>query len=400
MPPRPKKTPTEMAAGRAARGLIAHAQGFANTNRRKAFEASSAGSARMTSLVKPLGGETLADAYQRHGFSDDAIHPHGQQELPGMEHPDVVPQRRWEEMHPSEQKKVTDAAARFGVTRDSAKQAFGAQVDQAHYRAAQHGAEPHSMRFYSDNHPETSGVHTPKSRLVQSAKENNVSLSTQVVANAITSPKSTFERTAKTGNFAGQRIYPNDMNATAAIKVAQAGLPHTEARAVPGVGGLHGNSQRAAYAVGQKLRGVPNSELKNPSGSPVFGPKTGPYHNSWVDPHGSSQFLTSDIHTGGGGFAPHLPVGAEGARGGPNSGQSREDYLSIPGIHQFHDHIAREVMKERGLQSLTGLQAAQWGEERINRGLESEQSAFRQQREHAASKQPKLEQHPGQGSLF
>lgn len=288
--------------------------------------------------------------------------------------------------------------------------AFGAQLDQAHTRAGQHGAEPHAMRFYSGStepDPET-GHHTPRSRLVTSARNNKVSMSAQVMGNAITSPKSTFERTLKTG----ERVYPNDEMANSAIANMRAGRHYTEARA-SATGGMHGNVRRAQFAVEQHLRGVPNAEIRNPGGSAVFGPKTGPYHNAWVDPHGSSQFLVSDVHTGGGGFAPHLSHEAPqrlDAEGTPmvktqrlKSGATREvkvygtspreKYLGIKGIHAFHDHIARSELAKRGLQSLSGAQAAQWGEERIRRGLTSETEAF--PGSHQASVHTL-----GQGSLF
>lgn len=349
---------------------------------RQEWEKSPKGQQRMTSPVKPMGGEKLADAYQRRGFGDDAIHPAGQQELPGMKHPDAIPQPKWEDMKPHEQSRVLKKASEYGATPATMGKAFGTQVDQAYHRADQHGAEPHAMRFYSKSEPDERGEHTPRSRLIASTKENNVTMSTQVAANAITSPRQVFQREAKSGPQAGKVTYPNDMNATAAINNAQAGKHYTEARAAPGAGGMHGNSQRASYAAEQSMRGVPAKDLVNPSGSKVFGPKTGAYHTAWVDPHGSQGHLTSDIHTGGGGMVPHLSI------------KNRENYLNIPGIHALHDHVARGVMAERGLNSVHGTQAVQWGEERINRGLEKEHDAFK-----PAKAEGHREMH-GQSSLF
>lgn len=363
---------------------------------RRAWEGSREGRSRLQG-IQPLGSETHADAYKRLGYEDDSIHPMGQMELPGMEHPDVVPQKRWEDHTPQERKRIERQAARFGVTRQSAGRAFGAQLDQSYERAGRHNAEPHAMRFYSGGKVGNSeDEHTPRSRMVESAKQNGVSMSQQVVANAITSPKQVFSRVPESGKNKGKTIYPNDMLANEAIQHAQLGLPHETARAPKGVGGMHNRVQAAAYAHEQSMKGVPNPELTHPKGTPVFGPKTGPYHNTWVDPHGSSQFLVSDIHTGGGGMAPHLsnrsPVlkdeagndrryttarGENGSAEVQRRGASpREQYLRIKGIHAFHDHVARQELQKRGLQSISGGQAAQWGEERLRRGLQTETEAF------------------------
>lgn len=298
-----------------------------------------------------FGNESPADSYKRMdiGVAHHPLHTSlGQMELPGLSHPGTVkPIPHWQDMPEKSRQRVEKRAAEYGVTRESAKRSFAASVDQGALREGRHRS------FYDSEGLHPSGEMTPRERLKTSATENKVPFHVQAVANAITSPKMPFSRTAKSGPNAGNRIYPNDLQATGAIKDVQSGKNPEDVRAVPGVGGMHGNSQRAAKAVSGVLR-----EGKSVAESWNAGPKTGAYHNSWVDPHGPSQRLTSDIHTGGGGFAPHLPVAGKG---------SREEYLGISGIHSFHDDIAREVASERGISSISGMQSLQWNEERDRR---------------------------------
>lgn len=312
------------------------------------------------------GVETLSSKmsprsiYRAMGYGSDAEEHSNkdQMEIPGFKHPGRVENpTRWEDMHPQQQERIKRRAAEFGVTPESAHRSFGAQVDQSFMH------EPRHESFYSSRGYDEEGTMRPAERIMTSAKENRVAPHVQAVTNAITSPKQHFSRTPKSGSFAGQKIYPNDMQATAAIDAAKAGTPE-EARSVPGVGGFHGSVRKAAHVAEKAMQGVPVGEAWKP------GDKTGPYHNAWVDPHGPDQFLVSDIHTGGGGFAPHLTI------------PEREKYLSIPGIHAFNDHVARNVMDERGLTSLPGTQSSQWSEERRRRNLEKERSATRNENPH------------------
>lgn len=357
--------------------------------RRQQFEKENPGRFAGISAHK-FGNESPADTYKRMDIGVAHHEGHtslGQMELPGLSHPGTVaPIPLWGDMPEKSRQRVEKRAAEYGVTRDSAKRSFAASVDQGALREGRHRS------FYDSEGLHPSGEMTPRERLKVSAKENKVPFHVQAVANAITSPKMPFSRTAKSGANAGIRTYPNDRQATSAIKDVQAGKPIEEIRSVPGVGGMHGNSQRAAKAVKGVL-----TEGKSVAESWNAGPKTGAYHNSWVDPHGPSQRLTSDIHTGGGGFAPHLPVSGKG---------SREEYLGITGIHSFHDDIAREVASERGIHSISGLQSMQWNEERDRRntrpfaherkagGTESTES-FMGETHNRTQKQI-----PGQGQLF
>jgi hypothetical protein len=132
---------------------------------------------------------------------------------------------------------------------------------------------------------------------------------------------------------------------------------------------------------------VLNGKQLSDAWKPTAGEKVSAYHNSWVDPHGSSQFWVSDTHSGGGAFAPHL----EDKKG---SG-SQQAYMGIKGIHAFHDHVARNVMQERGLNSLTNMQSAQWSEEKRRRGDNHDNSLNTYGKNGLHT-----EVHPGQQKLF
>lgn len=361
-------------------------------------------------------GLSPATLYRAHGIEETtSLHSAGQQELPGMasvkaaretgllggenspQHqsrtlPDLAPAPpRWEDMGPKQQGNTLKRAREFGVTPQSMHASLGAQVDQAHLRAQGQGATPYAAHFYAGgdpSRPSTPDAMQPRDVLLQSAKTNNVDFSTQAVTNGITSPKSKFSmRSSKTG----RTVYPNDQAASFAIHAVQQGVPPAQVDpSGHGIIALHSNVKRAAGAVMQRLQGRSMEDLRNPGGSSPFGPKTGPYTNSWTDPHGSSQFFVSDVHSGGGGMAPHLshesPYMRDESGGFKLSAKGkmkrapseREKYLDIPGIHALHDHVARSVMHERGLQSLSGMQATQWGEEQAGRGTGTTTSARKQ----------------------
>lgn len=297
----------------------------------------------------------------------------GQQTLPGFEkHPaEVGTPKRWEEMSPREQGHTLRRAAEYGVTPEYLHKSLGAQVDQAAMREQGMGTGKHQS-FYAARGTDAHGVMTPRERLVTSAKENNVPFEHQAIANSITSPKQKFVATPKSGPNKGKTVYPNDNMATEAIKQERAGKPIEEIRNPPGMPGFHGNTRKAAEAVRKMRGGATAAEAWQ------AGPKTGPYHNSWVDPHGPNQYWVSDIHSGGA-LASHLTQ------------PEREEYLNVQGIHALHDHVARKVADERGIGSLTGMQSMQWSEERRQRGLEDDY------------KRPKSlspQQFPGQKKLF
>jgi hypothetical protein len=375
---------------------------------------------------KPGAAASPRQSYRLMGNTDKAPNLHGQMELAGPEGSDVwhgqhtmnptrdmMPvNRRWEDFAPHEQARVLRSAAKFGVTPESAHRALGAQVD----RAYDHEGGHHDS-FYSPAEDHTrNGSLSPRARLKTSAKNNGVPFGVQAAANAITSPQNVFVRPDKE---TGRAVYPNDEAATHAIQWAKSGRTGEEyhyhpdyyvpredkvektvtarsgkqftklekkegdTRAYPANG--YPRNHALAIDVTHKVLG---GEKLSDAWKPTAGEKVSAYHNSWVDPHGSSQFWVSDTHSGGGAFAPHL----ESKKGS----ESQEAYMGIKGIHAFHDHVARKVMTERGLNSLTNMQSAQWSEEKRRRGDNHDSSL----NSYGKGNGLHTEVHPGQQRLF
>jgi hypothetical protein len=393
------------------------------TAKRETFEA--ANPERFKTIQdQPGAGRSPRQSYSLMGNTDKAPNLHGQMELAGPEGSDVwhgqhtmapvkdmMPvNKRWEDFAPHEQARVLRSAAKFGVTPDSAHRALASQVDRAYTHEG-----GHHDSFYSPAQDHTrDGSLSPRARLKVSAKENGVPFGVQAAANAITSPQNVFVRPDKE---TGRAVYPNDEAASHAIQWAKSGKTGAEyqhhpdyyvpredkvektvtrkngskatelvkkdgdTRAYP-VNGYPRNHALAIDVTHQVLNG---KQLSN-AWKPTAGEKVSAYHNSWVDPHGSSQFWVSDTHSGGGAFAPHL----EDKKG---SG-SQQAYMGIKGIHAFHDHVARNVMSERGLNSLTNMQSAQWSEEKRRRGDNHDASL------NTYGKHLNTEVHPDQQKLF
>lgn len=389
--------------------------------RRAAFESSPEGAKRLS-----LGsvGDALAPHVGVRGAMDTMRHeqnqvtgmvrskiPHAEDPTIGPKVPDInaphetdqhiVPQRRWEDMHPHEQEKTLREAAKHGVTMDTATRDYTSQLMQAHDRAhSENAADPYSSRFYA-------GKSAPRDALTRSANQNAQHPNwpsgvdphgVQAVANAITSPRNKFSVTRR-----GSTVFPNDEHANHAIQhVLNMGPNSTPQDAYntvtnssgPAGGGLHGNIKRAAYAAHQMIYGgVGTGELTNPQtkkqresgkdGNPVFGQKsqqkTTAYAGGWLHPNSADAFLTTDVHTGHG-FAAHLgtaKVKGKQVKGEKTKvgGSEVENYISkTPNVHQLHDYIARQVHASLGLspsvsnaQYLHRGQGSQWGEERISR---------------------------------
>jgi hypothetical protein len=366
--------------------------------------------------------------YRAMGHSDHSPNLHGQMELEGPEGSDVwhgqhtmnpardmMPvNRRWEEFAPHEQARVLRSAAKFGVTPDSAHRALASQVDQAY--ATEGG---HHDSFYAPEQEHTrNGSRTPRTELLHSAKNNGVSLAVQAAANAITSPNNTFvQKDSKTG----KARFPNNEAADHAIQWAKSGktgheyayhpdyyVPRedkiektvrkrngkTETSLVKSpddprkypVQGYPRNHATAIDATHELLKGKPLREAWQPG----EGEKVSAYHNSFVDPHGSSQFWVSDTHSGGAAFAPHLPKDGPGSQTG---------YMGIKGIHAFNDHVARNVMHERGLNSVSNMQSAQWSQNKRYTGDKTDDALNSYGSEHQQHSGLNTGVHPGQGML-
>jgi hypothetical protein len=363
--------------------------------KRRAFEQSNPGG-RLNDIHDLMGSgaqtrtnvspATMYGMYGYHGAA--APHHFSQQELPGFENPagnNLPTPRRWEDFAPQEQLAVLKAAAKFGVTPQSAHRALASQIDQANVRES-----GHHDSFYSEEGTSASGANLPRSQILSSAKKNDVTFGAQAAATSLTSPNTKFVTQPKTGERAGQTVYPNDEAANYAINWAKKGktgeeyindprfkVPDEdkvlnektgkkekakgETRKYPAPG-YPANVGKAVDFTRGILSGKTVAEAwgndATELGRGKFGnPKVAPFHNSIVDPHGSNQFWVSDTHSGPAAFAPHLGSKVE-----------EDKYMSIDGIHAFHDHIARQVANSRGLSSLSGTQSQHWSEEKHRQG--------------------------------
>lgn len=327
---------------------------------------------------------TLYSLMDYRGGDADGQHVWGQMELPGMEHPEALPTpKRWEDFTDHHRRQVLDAARRFGVTEESAHRSLAAQIDQANVREGGNHAS-----FYSTEGVSATGSNLPRTQLRQSAARNGVRFAVQAMANALTSPNNRFVLRPKSGPRAGQTVYPNDEAASMAIDWARDGKAGWQYERHPGfyvpredmvpnargkMGKRKGETRKypaqgyprdmakAIDAARRTFSGMSVPEAwglnRKSTGRADYGdPKVAPYYNSWVDPHGSNQFWVSDTHSGPAAFAPHL------------RGKQEEQYMSIDGIHAFHDHVARNVRGERGLNSLTGMQSQHWSQEKYDQG--------------------------------
>lgn len=367
--------------------------------RRQRWEASPQGVERMSDVVDAATAEhnrvaterpelgltpqkrlklTHQQAYEHYGFANRDPGPGPRDvQLPGMEDPHALPRpKRWEEHTPEEQAHIAARVkTRTGSTIDSMTRAYGAQVDQAFLRARGHGTDtPHASDFY------TSGE--PAQVLRRTAARQGVPLGLVAAVNADTSPQMKFSHT----NKAGQTTYPNAEQAEHIISEVKSGT-HPSDVTKEGLTGLARtgfgtNVTKAARRVHQVLRygvGVRDTYVRGEGGS-GFGPKTAAYHNSWLG--GTPEFTVSDVHTGGGGFLPHLgsekPMKTD-EHGNPEHWESgavkrvkseREEGIATKpeaGFHAMADYAARQAMGARGLHSARQTQATQWGEERIRR---------------------------------
>lgn len=362
----------------------------------------------LTDGTTPLGQQYFIDNYQSPTFTDrvnrdgspelswpelpsSAGPRHNDVQLPGMADPDAAPRpARWEELTAEQRAQTERAAKMHGTSIDQMSKDVGAQFDQAHMRAKEHGADvPYASDFYSTGEA--------RQRIDQSARELEIPPTIHAQMNAFTSPNTKFsQRDSRTG----QTTYPNDVAASHAVLWAQMGEapedltnelrrtglaePDDERRAQ----GYTTNMRKAASAMSQHIEGRAPADWVTGSGDQGpfdQSPKTGPYANSWNDTH--PQFFVSDVHSGGGGMLPHLGTGKpimkedDGSNrmrnGRPVRDKSEREKAmgrDIPNFHAAADFAARRAMQERNIGSVREFQAAQWGEEQIIRG---EQAAAR-----------------------
>lgn len=369
--------------------------------KRAGWEASPEGEARtrdISQMAHKAPGALSAtigqiyDDYRRSGVLSRQAGPTAYDvQLPGMADPDAAPRPpKWEELSEETQSHVHLALAKHGTSIEQMATDFGAQHDQAVARAITQGhATPYAQTFYSTGEP--------RQRIRESAAELGISQLAHAQFNAFTSPNTKFSANLKSG----ETVYPNDMAAKHAVLHAMAGRDPAalresgEAREMRSTGlvgpedprrvqGYPRNLEKTAQAYTQYKSGVRPADWRTGQGAGAMGtnvkadtagketalgkspwessPKTGPYANSWSDTH--PQFFVSDVHSGGGGGVPHLSSfkGVEG--------EDSERELAIKKVPFFHtamDYAARQAMKARGLPSVRETQAAEWGEEQLQR---------------------------------
>lgn len=355
----------------------------AQTQRRKEWEASPEGKTRTKDIVDYATEEhnktvranphlglketprlkmTPNQLYEHYGFKDISDSGPGMhdRQLPGLEDPHARPQpKRWEEHTPQEQSRIQENVKRkTGATLDTMTHDYGSQIDQAYMRARKNGTgKPYGGDFY------TNVEEGPAHVLRQTAKKTGAPLGLVAAVNADTSPQMKFSHTTKEGKTS----YPNAEQAEHAIRHIQSGGKPEEINKEGLTGlaraGFNKNLKKAAHRADAVLNKGAKVGDTTGSSSSGFGPKTAAYHNSWLP--STPDFTVSDVHTGGGGFLPHLSSFKGGDQ--KKSGSERERGISTTGFHAMADYAARNAMKQRGLGKVRQAQAVQWGEERIRR---------------------------------
>jgi len=282
---------------------------------------------------------------------------------------------RWKDMHPDDQADVLGRAAAYGVTRESLSTKFGNQLDAAHIQSRRVGADvPAGSDFYSGRKTST---HTsggdPRGEIAAAAKRQGVHFQTMVDSVALGSPRMNFHDPEK-GDM------PNVVGSEEYTRRGMAGVEDVTAESVmrPGVKTKAGVDAKVAMlpARGKLIakaapqlerEGKLSTEVTANSGSKMFGApgqeKITAFGPAFKDPHGSRAFFTSDVHSG---------KGMTGL-----TGKTFEDYMSIPGIHQLHDDVARESTAERGLADTHGSQGSQWQVQRQDAGEITEHEMYR-----------------------
>jgi hypothetical protein len=461
----------------------------AATRHRNKWEASPEGQARSKDIndlatehynselgkrgMKTMGGASAisrtqmskAQLYSGLGVTNEG-HGHGDQQLPGMENPHSAPEPpRWEDI-PDKQKTRTNVGLKLqGTNIDKMKSDFGAQLDQSVWRAHMAGHHdsatgeptPFTAHFYGE-HPSTAPepLDRPKEMLRESrhhlqGEGVSVDPSVQIAVVGHTSPNVKFTQGER-----GARQSPNIEAAESVIKQHDQGLSSYEVTSGKNRKGVTNqtrpaNARRAARMMEHVDSGQPLATARNapsatdPMGSSQWGPKTGPFANSFDA--SKPDFLVGDVHTLGGGMFPHhgttkpvaispvtgqrrrvkafandprsdtelhQQVGERIAFSADKSGREKaieksgttvppEMAPSFKGksvtTHSAADYAARQAIAERGLgTSVRRPQASQWGEEQLQRGVASPKLDVPHHDEAYPSQKALI--HPGQMKLF
>lgn len=331
----------------------------------------------------------------------------------------VIPARRWEDLHPTEQQRALQRVKQHGSSPEQMHTDLRDRVLSAHERAGRNlHSTPYSSLFYEGPSAPHSKIEEGADELMQHPAFQRTGLTRDharaivAVANSDTSPNVKFQQ--------GDR-YPNHEAAMHVVRhVLGGGHPDTPpSPGEMGIAAYPANLKKAAHHVSQMLQGRPTSELENPPApstgirskgfDPTSAPKTTDYVSAWIDPKGPDSRYVSDVHSTHS-VMPHLdtrkpimhrtpdgethyvvpgdrvPKGAVPQYGPkhPDTGKARvktgksqvESYLAGDkvGLSALHDHVARNVAHELGLShdprnagATHYVQATDWGEEQIAR---------------------------------
>ena len=487
--PKPKLTAAERREKKARDLRSERSQIGAATAKRRRWEASPVGQARTRDIVdlateahnrlaaqhpdklRPVDRlrVTPAQIYHLLGVTNEG-HGHGSQQLPGFENPHSAPQPpRWEDLPEKVRAKTEHNMRLAGTSIDQMSRDFGAQLDQAIWRAhtAGHHREstgepvPFTAHFYGDHpHDAPEPLDRPKDMLRESrqylaGRGIHADPSVHVAAVGHTSPNVKFTQGER-----GNRTSPNIEAAEAVFEQHAEGTPAHLMKSGKNRRGITNqsrpaNSRRAGRMLEHVARGEPLATARNfpsasyPQGSSQWGPKTGPFPNSFDSLH--PDFLVGDVHTLGGGMLPHHETSKplrrveggqmarhsdfkddprpdkqlmkeEGRRAFQPDKSGREKMIErigtavnpkdLPGVewargkkitaHSAADYAARMAVEARGLgSSVRRPQASQWGEEQIQRKVASPKLDVPSHEDAYPDPRPAAHAvHPGQLRLF
>lgn len=305
-----------------------------------------------------------------------------------------VPER-WEHMEPSKQASVLARAREFGVTPESAHRAIASQLDRAIMRESGDHTSFYEQTGYTDE-----DIAHHKQALTDAAAETGIPFHILAATTAINSPNmgaiTRIKELDESGKPTGALTvkYPNIEAAKAAIDWAASGRSGDEyvkefkKKGYPHQG-YPENFSTSVDLVRKLNEGASMNEAWGGRAGSGTGDKIRAFYNALVAPRApEGNFLVSDTHTGGGGFAPHIANTPEETK-----------YLSIAGIHAFHDKIFRDVLAERGLSHVSKNQSAQWFQEKSESAQSHHGSRLIEALQQPAT--PKVvEKNKDQGTLF
>ena len=340
----------------------------------------------------------------------------------------IVPGRRWEDLHPDEQAKTLERVKQYGTTPEKMESDLTAQVLSAHARSGRNGAAtPYSAKFYEGPSSQRDKIEEGADEVMQHPAFQATGMGRDharamvAVANAATSPRAKFQSKDR---------FPNHEAAMHAVRSSLNGVsPELAGATKPqGLAVFKTNIAKATHLTNQMLDGKKVNDLTLPTNKagvankafdPTNAPKTTDYSGAWIEPVSPDSRYVSDVHSthslvphlsteksvvhslpGGGQVSLHphdkVPRGAtpvmeaitdeDGKPMSNKDGTPRmkkktassesEEYLAgnKVGLSALHDHVARKVAVKLGLSHDVNnagathyLQASDWGEEQINR---------------------------------